>query len=348
MKVLFDVTSLLSKNLTTDGIYTKNLYRMLRGLGVDISPVFKQPKGVKENYIEAHIKSPAGKFYGLFSSKGAIVHGPSGNLITESDKFKKVISINDLSMFRDGMMGAETAKQMQTHLKEQMQCEPAAIIVPSYDLHNEFLIRFPKFVNRVHVIEPGCDHILDSSSLDSKRIVENPYFVFVGTIDKKSNIAGVLKAFNGFCSMKKNVQLVIVGDNGYGSEAIHKLINGSSIRERINIVGYKSGAQLKKIYADAIGTIIPSFNEGFSFPLVESMKMGCPVLTSALGSMKDIGGEAAHLVNPKDPEQIMAGMERIFADRVYRDKMTRLGQGITEKMTWLKCARELNKVYQSL
>lgn len=348
MKVLLDVTSLLPKNLTGQGIYTKHLFRLLRGIGVEVSPVYKIPRGIKENYIESHISASAKKFYGIFNSKGTILHGPSGNLLSESNKFKKVLSVNDLSMFRGGMMPPNFAEQLQTHLKQQMQQNVSAVIVPSYEVHNEFLVRFPRFVDRVHVVTPGCDHILDSSSAQDNKLVSNPYFLFVGLIDKRSNIAGVVKAFDAFCAIKKDIQLVIAGDNGYGSELIHKLIESSSFRERYSIVGYKTGASLKKLYSEALGTIIPSYYEGFSFPLVESLRMGCPVVTSGLGAMKEIGADAVHLVNPKDPEQIMGGMERIYADRVYKEKLVSAGEEITQGMTWLNCAKNIAKIYQSL
>ncbi len=348
MKVLFDVTSLLSKNLTVDGIYTKNLLRVLRGLGVDVDPVYKTPRGVRENFIEYHIGNSAKKFFGLFASKGAIMHGPSGSLLSESDKFKKVLSINDLSMFRDGFLPNNVASDLQTHMKQQIQGDVAAIVVPSYEVHNEFLVRFPKMVSRVHVVTPGSDHIIDSSSVSEERIISNPYFLFVGTIDKKSNLAGVIKAFHLFCGIKQGINLVIVGDNGFGSEAIHKQLDGSNIRERVNILGYKSGAQLKKLYSDAIATVIPSYYEGFSFAQVESMKMGCPVIASGLGTMKEIGGAGVHLVNPKDPEQIMGAMERLYADKVYREKLVTAGQEIVAPLTWLNTAKSISKIYQSL
>lgn len=348
MKVLYDVTSLLTKNLTADGIYTKNLFRVLRGIGVDVEPVYKVPRGIKENFVEQHLSHSAKKFVSFFSPKGAILHGPSGSLLSESDKFKKVLSINDLSMYREGFHPPHLADQLQKHLKQQVQGEVGAIIVPSYEVHNEFLVRFPKMVNKVHVVEPGSDHVLESSSTYDKRLIDDPYFLFVGTVDKKSNLSGVLKAFNGFCSLQKNIKLAVVGDNGFGSEVIHKMVKSSGIKDRVRMLGYMQGAQLKKLYSDAIATVIPSYYEGFSYPLVESMKMGCPVITSALGSMKEIGGDAAHLVNPKDPEQIMAAMERIFADRLYREKLVESGREVTSSMSWLATAKATAKVYSLL
>ncbi len=82
--------------------------------------------------------------------------------------------------------------------------------------------------------------------------------------------------------------------------------------------------------------------------MLESMKQGAPVISSALGSMKEIAEGAFHGVNPKNPEQIMAGMERIFVDKIYRLKLVEAGKEVTESMTWLKAAREITSLYQKI
>lgn len=347
MKVLFDVSALLPKNLNADGIYTKHLYRLLRGIGVDVDPVYKNTYGIKENFIEAHIAHSASKFYGIFG-KGNILHGPAGNLISESPKFKKVISINDLSMFRDGIYDAKLAKSLQSMIKQQFQNDPLAVFVPTQEVHNEVLVRYPKMVNKVHIVTPGADHILENTRTVDSKITDKPYFVFKGTIDKKSNLSGVIKAFSGFCAIQDKVQLIVVGDNGHGSDAIHKLVAGSAGKERISFVGYKSLPQLKRIYSDAIATLAPSLYEGFNFSVVEAMKMGCPVLTSGTASLAEVARDAALLVNPKDPEGIMAGMERLYVDQVYRGKLIEAGRERVDGMSWISCAKAVAKVYASL
>ncbi len=348
MKVLFDVTALLTKNLNSEGVYVRSLYKTLKGIGVDIEAVFEQPRSMKENHIEFHIKHGAKKLWAMFQSKGTILHGASGSFLSENDKFTKVLSVNDMAMFRDGYFDEKTALRLQNHLKEQIQLDPQAVIVPSYDVHNDFLVRFPKMMNRVHVVQPGCDHIIENSNLNDQRIVSAPYFLFVGPIDKRSNVLGVIKAFHGFCELQKEIRLVIVGENGFGSDQILKIMKTSPHRDRISIVGHKPDSQLKKIYIDAIATVVPSFYEGFPYAMVEAMKMGCPVISSAFGVMEEVGRDTAHLLNPKDPEQIMAAMERVLVDTIYRNKLILNGQELTAPLTWLRCARQIADIYQKL
>lgn len=348
MKVLYDVTPLMPKHIQGVGVYTLNLYRGLRGQGVDTSPVYKSPKSVKENFIESHIKNNPKVFYGLLSPKGAVLHATDVNLLSDSPKFKKVITVHDMAMYHNDLMDPRIAKRLQDHLQSQLHCNPDAVIVPSYDVHAEFLVHFPKFMNKVHVVYHGADHLIDSTSFDVKGLTDKPYFLFVGVLEKRKNLLNILAAFDKYCELEKDTQFVIAGDDGYGAEAIHQFINTMNHRRRVIRAGYIPNHQLKKVYSNARALVMPSFYEGFGLPIVEAMKMGCPVVTSSIGAMAEIGREHAHLVNPTKPDQIMGAMERIVFDRNYRDTMVNLGLERVEKMTWLNCARETAQVYAKI
>ena len=348
VKVLYDTTPLLPKKITGVGIYVRNLFRGLRGLGVDVNAVYQSSKLIKENSIDTHIQSSPKVFRAMFSPKNSIIHSTDVNLLSDSPKFKKVITIHDMTMFRDDMMDSRLAKKLQEHMKAQLNCNPDAIIVPSYEVHSEFLIRFPKFMNKVNVVYHGSDHLIDSDSLQRKAVTDKPYFLYVGTIEKKKNLVNIIKAFEGFCSLEEETQLVIVGGDGYGADGLNKLISSSPNKSRIIKTGYLQNASLKKLYANAIGLVFPSLYEGFGLQIVEAMKMGCPVITSSVGVMAELGREHSHIVNPMKPEQIMGAMERFVFDKNYRGKLITQGTARTEKMTWLECARETAAVYNKI
>jgi glycosyltransferase involved in cell wall biosynthesis len=83
-----------------------------------------------------------------------------------------------------------------------------------------------------------------------------------------------------------------------------------------------SHEELRALYASAIALVFPSIQEGFGWPVIEAQACGCPVFTSDLAPMNEIGGEGAVYVDPNDGEQIAAAIEQA-APRL--PEMRRLG-----------------------
>jgi glycosyltransferase involved in cell wall biosynthesis len=81
-------------------------------------------------------------------------------------------------------------------------------------------------------------------------------------------------------------------------------------------------AELRALYANATALLFPSLQEGFGWPIIEAQACGCPVFTSDLAPMNEIGGPGAVYVNPHDPAAIAAAIEQA-APRF--DEMRRLG-----------------------
>ncbi|MCJ8276833.1 MAG: hypothetical protein HRT44_13760, partial [Bdellovibrionales bacterium] len=82
MKVLYDVTALLNPHITGVGMYTRNLYRGLRGLGIDVNPIY-MGKGKVQN-IEAHLNTTPKVFRSMFMPKNSVIHGTDVNMISDS------------------------------------------------------------------------------------------------------------------------------------------------------------------------------------------------------------------------------------------------------------------------
>ena len=57
---------------------------------------------------------------------------------------------------------------------------------------------------------------------------------------------------------------------------------------------------------------MPSLYEGFGLPVLEAMRYGCPVVTSRTSSLPEIAGDAALLVDPRDPASIASGISAVL------------------------------------
>jgi glycosyltransferase involved in cell wall biosynthesis len=69
----------------------------------------------------------------------------------------------------------------------------------------------------------------------------------------------------------------------------------------------------------------PSLYEGFGMPIIEAQATGRPVITSNIGTMKEIAGDSACLVDPNCVTSIREGVIKVINDEVYRDQLVKKG-----------------------
>jgi glycosyltransferase involved in cell wall biosynthesis len=94
--------------------------------------------------------------------------------------------------------------------------------------------------------------------------------------------------------------------------------------------------------------MMPSFYEGFGLPIIEAMACGVPVITSNFASMKEVAGDSALLVDPRNIEMISQAISRLTDDIQLRNTLIRKGLDRAKKFSWLNCAQETLKLIDSL
>jgi glycosyltransferase involved in cell wall biosynthesis len=144
------------------------------------------------------------------------------------------------------------------------------------------------------------------------------YFVFYGAIEPKKNVARIIEAF---VKAKTDYPIVIVGKNGWLFEDVDRLLDtlyrNRSSKRRFIRVPYLSFSNLMNLVKGARGLVFPSLYEGFGLPVLEAMQMGCPVITSNVSSLPEVGGNAVHYVNPYDVSEIASAVDKLSSDDAY-------------------------------
>jgi glycosyltransferase involved in cell wall biosynthesis len=133
--------------------------------------------------------------------------------------------------------------------------------------------------------------------------VKPPYFVCVGTIEARKNHLLLLNLWRRLADELGDAapRLVVIGQRGWETEnAIDMLERCPALRgvvlERNNL----PDAEATHLLKGAQALLLPSFAEGFGFPLVEALALGIPVLCSDLAALRENGGIVPEYFDPLD------------------------------------------------
>lgn len=231
-----------------------------------------------------------------------------------------------------------------------------SIICVSHNTQNDLLKLFPKIdPNKISVIYEAAENKYDkflklSTSDQSKKkdIIRkqyglNKFILAQGTREPRKNLERLIRAFNIFRSNfpKSKIELAIAGKYGWGDDIKH-LKNCY-----VKILGYIPEKDMVALHASAICLAYPSLYEGFGLPLVKSMKVGTPIITSNVSSLPEITNGCALLIDPESPEDIANALKKITRSSNLRKKMIKRGLQQAKIFCWTKTAQQTLNLYQS-
>jgi glycosyltransferase involved in cell wall biosynthesis len=141
------------------------------------------------------------------------------------------------------------------------------------------------------------------------------------------------------------ISLRVVGPDGFQAKQIRDRLDGLA---EVEITGYVSDEQLVAEYQRADVFVYPSIYEGFGLPIVEAMASGIPVVTSTGGSLPEVAGDAALIVDPLDVAAIASAIHRIASEPSLRERLRTLGLARSARFTWRDAARAHLDVYREV
>jgi glycosyltransferase involved in cell wall biosynthesis len=213
--------------------------------------------------------------------------------------------------------------------------EVDTIIAPSESTKKD-LIGFGAEESRIRVIPEAPDiniSLVKTSEIDkikAKFNIENDYILAVGAA-KRKNIERIVNAAQKL-KKSKDISLVVIG---------HPFVEIKK-GEGIKVLGHVDNNEYSALLSGAECLVYPSLYEGFGLPILHAFKLECPVVTSNLGSMKEVAGNAAVLVDPKDGNDILEGIKKALNER---KTLVKMGKERVKDFSWRKNAKQTIKVY---
>lgn len=176
-----------------------------------------------------------------------------------------------------------------------------------------------------------------------------PYMLFVGSVELKKNISGLLEAYRQYREKPESkLKLVIAGKPGYGYDEFVRQAQSypADIRNDIHFAGWVPEKKAIELYRFANLFVFPSFFEGFGIPIIQAMACGVPVVCSNLTSLPEVAKNAAFLVDPRHHGDIAAAISKVAGNSRLRSSLIRKGLRRAKDFSWEQSAKMTLAVLQ--
>jgi glycosyltransferase involved in cell wall biosynthesis len=237
-----------------------------------------------------------------------------------------VMTLHDLSpwLFKEGSF--RVRRRVPVLLRARI---PTMIITPSDAVRRAAISQFRLDGTRVVAVPlAAAKHFRPVESPAPAR----PYFLFVGTLEHRKNIARLIEAWREV-RKSEDIDLVLAGRvrDGY---------TPPSPEPGLCVLGAVPEEDLAALYSGAAACVYPSLYEGFGLPVLEAMQCGATVITSRDQAIVEVSGEAAIHVDATDVRELAEAMRARPVRREESLKRAAL-------FTWPATAQKTREVYET-
>ncbi len=159
------------------------------------------------------------------------------------------------------------------------------------------------------------------------------YILFVGSLQPRKNLAGLMQAWHTIKDDFKDIWLVIVGAAGHVFRVVKFLGD-----ERIRFMNYVDEYDLPGLYAHAELLVLPSFDEGFGLPTIEAMACGTPVIVSNGGALPEVVGDAGLIFDLSKPDDLAKAIREFLSNHNLRVALKEKGLARAKNFSWQQTA----------
>ncbi|CCM79577.1 glycosyltransferase family 4 protein [Rhizobium mesoamericanum] len=279
-----------------------------------------------------------------------ILWGPAHRLpILGSLEIPQVLTIHDLVWYHaSGTMRLRGWLGERVFMGQSIR-RADRIVSVSYATKAAVGALYPWAKDKIEVVYPGCTPLKSRLSAEILELqnIDRPFVLFVGTLEPRKNLNGLLEAFAALPeSIRTGLLLVIAGGQGWGLGDLEAEITRLKLNASVRLTGFVSDAELGALYQTAKFLAMPSHYEGFGLPIIEANAAGIPALTSNTSSMPEVGGDAVLLVEPSSVQSMTNGLARLATDVSLYSKLCSAARANAERFDWKASAMALSKVFE--
>jgi alpha-1,3-rhamnosyl/mannosyltransferase len=280
-----------------------------------------------------------------------------------------VATIHDLIPLRvDGECSAAGRRRFERGVRRAVG-GAAHIITPSATTRDDLIASFDVSGDRVSVIPWAADRDLvrawrsraRTSAFPDERLrhpavvdtrarygLARDYWIGFSGSSPRKNASGLIEALAELVRARPDVgtELVLTGCEPTAfRHGLAEQARRLGVESRCRLLGFVPHADLPGLLGGARGLVMPSLCEGFGLPILDAFAIGVPVLTSGIGSMAEVAGDAAHYCDPRDARSIARGMAALLDDHAC-ERLAQRGAVREREFTWTRTASAMCEVYE--
>lgn len=160
------------------------------------------------------------------------------------------------------------------------------------------------------------------------RAITDPYFFYPANFWPHKNHETLLVAYRLYAQSagSRAWPLILSGHPDERMKLLEEMRDGLGLAGRVQFVGHLDDTAFAALWAAATALVHPSLHEGFGIPLLEAMRFGVPIIAASAGSLPEVVGDAALLVDPRDPRALAEAMRRIAIREGLREDLIARGR----------------------
>jgi glycosyltransferase involved in cell wall biosynthesis len=231
-------------------------------------------------------------------------------------------------------------------------CATAAGILVDSDLGKRQVVEsYGVSPDRIFVLPYAASEDLERGAacdVRAKYGLERPYVFYPAQFWEHKNHVPLLEAIHALRARSIDVGLVLCGAPKNGYRRVVRRIRELGLGAYVRILGYVPAADVPALYRGAAATAFVSSIGPTNIPPLEAMRLGSPLVVSNAYAMPDQVGDAALLVDPRNPADIAEKLASVLTDAPLRRTLVERGLARSARWTQARFGERLRQIVVEL